>query len=143
VLAEIAEANAEVSAGRVEAGVLKVVLPASFGHQHVAPLIPRFATLYKRRLALSLSDRKVNVMAEGFDVGVCIAELDDSSLTARRLAPNRRVACASPGYLAAHRTLARRKTFLSATCLITSESTSNRAPPAMHPKPRIRARART
>src|SRR3954470_22412735 len=93
LLSEIEEADAAVSAGRVEPqGPLKVALPASFGHQHVAPLVPRFAARYpKVELALSLSDRPVNVMDDGFDVAVCIAELADSSLTARKLAPNRRV----------------------------------------------------
>src|SRR4051812_48476783 len=44
VLAEIEEADATISAGRIEPqGALKVALPASFGHQHVAPLIPGFA----------------------------------------------------------------------------------------------------
>jgi DNA-binding transcriptional LysR family regulator len=104
LLAEIEEADAAVAAGRVEPqGVLRVALPASFGHQHVSPLIPEFAARHpKVRLALSLSDRNVNVIEEGFDVAVRIAELEDSSLAARRLAPNRRVVCASPQYLARH-----------------------------------------
>src|SRR3990172_9546786 len=53
VLAEIEEADAAVSAGRVEPqGALKVAMPASFGHQHVAPLIPEFASRYPQgRLA--------------------------------------------------------------------------------------------
>lgn len=127
VLAEIAEADAEVSAGRVEPqGVLKVALPASFGHQHVAPLIPRFVALYPRvQLALSLSDRTVDVMAEGFDVGVCIGELHDSSLVARRLAPNRRVVCASPAYLAAHGRPRTAEDLAKHNCLITREFTSS------------------
>jgi len=106
LLAEIDEADAAVSAGRVEPqGVLRVALPASFGHLHVAPRIPAFAAQYpKVRLALSLSDRSVNVIEEGFDCAVRIAELEDSSLAARKLAPNRRVVCASPEYLARHGT---------------------------------------
>jgi DNA-binding transcriptional LysR family regulator len=104
VLADIEEADATVSAGRVEPrGTLRVALPASFGHQHIAPLIPRFAERYPQiQLALSLSDRTVNLIEEGFDLAVRIAHLEDSSLTARKLAPNRRVVCASPGYLARH-----------------------------------------
>jgi len=106
LLAEIDEADAAVAAGRVEPqGVLRVALPASFGHLHVAPRIPAFAAQYpKVRLALSLSDRSVNVIEEGFDCAVRIAELEDSSLAARKLAPNRRVVCASPEYLARHGT---------------------------------------
>ena len=106
VLAEIEEADAAVSAGRVEPqGVIKVAMPASFGHRHVAPLIPEFASRYPQvRLALSLSDRNVNVIDEGFDLAIRIAHLEDSSLAARRLAPNRRVVCASPAYLERHGT---------------------------------------
>jgi DNA-binding transcriptional LysR family regulator len=123
VLAEIEEADAQVSAGRVEPqGALKVALPASFGHQHVAPLVPQFAERYpKVQLALSLSDRSVNVMDEGFDVAVCIAELQDSSLAARKLAPNRRVVCASPAYLAAHGIPHAPEELAKHNCLITSE----------------------
>ena len=104
ILAEIDEADAAVTSRRVEPqGVLKVSLPASFGHKHIAPLIPRFAERYpKIELALSLSDRSINLIDEGFDLAVRIAELKDSSLAARKLAPNRRVVCASPAYLREH-----------------------------------------
>ncbi|TAN55800.1 MAG: LysR family transcriptional regulator [Betaproteobacteria bacterium] len=104
ILAEVEEADAAASARRVEPqGLLRIALPTSFGQKHIAPLIPRFAELHpKVQLALSLSDRTVNVVDEGFDVAVRIAELEDSSLAARRLAPNRRVICASPEYLRRH-----------------------------------------
>ncbi|MGH8766075.1 MAG: LysR family transcriptional regulator [Burkholderiales bacterium] len=104
ILAEIDEADAAVTSRRVEPqGVLKVALPASFGNQHIAPLIPRFAQRYpKVELALSLSDRSINLIEEGFDLAVRIAELKDSSLAARKLAPNRRIVCASPAYLREH-----------------------------------------
>jgi len=104
ILGEIEEAEAEAAARRVEPqGILKVALPASFGHKHIAPLIPDFAQRFPGvQLALSLSDRTVNVIDEGFDLAVRIAELQDSSLAARKLAPNRRVVCASPAYLARH-----------------------------------------
>lgn len=123
VLAEVEEADAEASAGGVEPqGALKVALPASFGHQHVAPLVPQFAARHpKVQLALSLSDRSVNVMDEGFDVAVCIADLQDSSLAARKLAPNRRVVCASPAYLAAHGTPHTPEDLASHNCLVTRE----------------------
>ena len=104
ILTEIEEADAAVSARRVEPqGLLRVALPASFGHNHIAPLVPRFAAMYpKIQLALALSDRAVNLIEEGFDVAIRIAELKDSSLAARKLAPNRRVVCASPAYLRQH-----------------------------------------
>jgi len=104
ILAEIEDADAAAAAKRVEPqGLLKVALPASFGHKHIAPLIPPFAARYpKIQLALSLSDRAVNVIEEGYDLAIRIGQLEDSSLAARKLAPNRRVVCASPEYLRRH-----------------------------------------
>lgn len=101
ILAEIDEADATISAGRVEPqGVLRVAMSSAFGHQHITPLVPKFAALYpKLQLALSLSDRRINLIEEGFDIAIRIAELEDSSLAARKLAPNHRVVCASPDYL--------------------------------------------
>lgn len=121
LLAEIEEAEAAVSAGRAEPrGVLRVALPASFGNQHVAPLVPKFAELYPDvQLALSLSDRTVNVVEEGFDLAIRIADLADSSLAARKLAPNRRVVCASPGYLRRHGTPRTPQDLAQHNCLAT------------------------
>ena len=106
VLADIEEADAPFPPGGPSPrGVLRVALPASFGNQHVAPLVPKFAERYPAvQLALSLSDRTVNLVEEGFDLAIRIAELADSSLAARKLAPNRRVVCASPAYLRRHGT---------------------------------------
>lgn len=127
VLADIEEADAAVSAGRVEPrGTLRVALPASFGHQHIAPLIPRFAERYPQiQLALSLSDRTVNLIEEGFDLAVRIAHLEDSSLTARKLAPNRRVVCASPGYLARQGTPRMPDELARHNCLTTTDFAMN------------------
>ncbi len=104
ILGEIEDADAAAAAQRVEPqGLLKVALPASFGHKHIAPLVPPFAARYpKIQLAFSLSDRTVNVIQEGYDLAIRIGELEDSSLAARKLAPNRRVVCASPDYLKRH-----------------------------------------
>ena len=123
ILAEIEEADAEAAARRVEPqGVLKVAIPASFGHKHIAPLIPHFAERYPRvQLALSLSDRTVNVVDEGFDLAIRIAELQDSSLAARKLAPNRRVVCASPAYLRRHGTPDTPHDLVRHNCLTTTE----------------------
>jgi DNA-binding transcriptional LysR family regulator len=127
LLAEIAEADAAVAAQRGEArGDLKVALPASFGHQHVAPLVPRFVAQYPHvRLALSLSDRFVSVIEEGFDLAVRIADLADSSLAARKLAPNRRVVCASPAYLERHGAPRTPEDLAQHNCLTTTDFTMN------------------
>jgi len=125
LLAEIEEADAEVSAGRAEPrGALRVALPAAFGHLHVAPLVPRFAARYPNvQVALSLSDRNVNVIEEGFDLAIRIADLADSSLAARKLAPNRRVVCASPDYLKRNGTPRTPLELTGHNCLTTNDFT--------------------
>jgi DNA-binding transcriptional LysR family regulator len=127
LLSEIEEADAAVSAGRVEPqGPLKVALPASFGHRHIAPLIPQFASRYpKVQLALTLSDRSVNLVDDGFDLAIRIADLADSSLAARKLAPNRRVVCASPEYLRRHGLPRTPQDLLEHNCLTTNDFAMN------------------
>ena len=123
ILGEIEDADAAAAAQLVEPqGILKVALPASFGHKHIAPLIPPFAARYpKIQLALSLSDRTVNMIEEGYDLAIRIGELEDSSLAARKLAPNRRVVCASPEYLRTHDAPRTPDDLLRHNCLTTTD----------------------
>jgi DNA-binding transcriptional LysR family regulator len=101
-----------------------VALPAAFGNQYVAPLVPQFAARYPAvQLSLSLSDRTVDLVDEGFDVAVRIAALADSSLSARKLAPNRRVVCASPEYLRRQGTPRTPEELAQHNCLIASDFT--------------------
>lgn len=102
VLAEAEEAERVVGAMHAEPrGVLKVNAPMSFGVLHLAPAIPDFLTLYPGlRVEMTLNDSFVDLLEEGFDLGVRIAALADSSLVARRLAKNRRVVCGAPDYFA-------------------------------------------
>ncbi len=103
ILASVEEAEAFAAQGAAEVrGTLRVSAPTSFGRLHVAP---HLKSLFERHPALSLdlvlSDAFVDVVGEGFDVAIRIADLSDSSLVARRLAANHRVLCAAPAYLAA------------------------------------------
>ncbi|NGZ27472.1 MAG: LysR family transcriptional regulator, partial [Magnetococcales bacterium] len=82
-------------------GTLRINAPMSFGILHLSPAISDFLTLYPEiSIELSLTDRFVDVVDEGVDVAVRIGRLEDSGLFAKRLAPCRIVACASPTYLA-------------------------------------------
>ena len=127
ILAEIEDADAAATARRVEPqGVLKVALPASFGHKHIAPLVPPFAERYPRiQLVFSLSDRTVNMIEEGYDLAIRIGALEDSSLAARKLAPNRRVVCASPEYLRLHGTPQTPEELTRHNCLTTTDLQMN------------------
>ena len=102
ILAEVAGAEASVSAGGVQAsGHLRVTAPAGFGRRHVAPLVPEFHALHPRlRISLTLSDRVVDLAAEGYDCAVRVGDLPDSSLISIRLADNQRLCVAAPAYLA-------------------------------------------
>ncbi|HEU4460375.1 MAG TPA: LysR family transcriptional regulator [Methylibium sp.] len=102
VVAELANAEASVSAGGLRArGHLRLTAPAGFGRRHVAPLVPVFAGLHPEvSVSLNLSDRVTDIVHEGFDCAVRVGDLPDSSLVSVRLADNRRLCVAAPGYLA-------------------------------------------
>jgi DNA-binding transcriptional LysR family regulator len=81
-------------------GMLRMTIPASFGRQYISPLLPEFLQRYPRiKVHAHLADQIIDLISEGFDLAIRIGALADSSLAARRLAPNRRVLCASPQYL--------------------------------------------
>ncbi len=84
-------------------GTLRVNAPMSFGMQHVSPCLPDFMARYPElHVEMVFNDRLVDLVEEGFDVGVRITPLRDSSLISRRLAPVRLVAAAAPAYLETH-----------------------------------------
>lgn len=101
VLADLASAEASVSAGGIKAsGHLRVTAPAGFGRRHVAPLVPRFVQAHPDvSISLNLSDRLVDLINEQYDVAVRVGDLPDSSLVSVRLADNRRLCVAAPSYL--------------------------------------------
>lgn len=103
ILASAEEAEAWVSrSSSAVRGLLRVSAPTSFGRLHVAPHLAPFLDRYPElTIELVLSDAFVDIVGEGFDLAIRIADLQDSSLVARRLASNHRVLCATPSYLAA------------------------------------------
>ncbi|WP_267285493.1 LysR family transcriptional regulator [Zeimonas arvi] len=104
VLAEVEEAEAEVSARSGAArGLLKLNVPVTFGLLHLAPLWSEFMAKNPGVvLDITLSDRVVDLVEEGYDMAVRIGRLASSSLIGRQLSSTRMVLCASPGYLSAH-----------------------------------------
>jgi DNA-binding transcriptional LysR family regulator len=90
-------------AGSGIAGTLRVTMSSTFGRLYVSPLLPEFLALHPGvRVSVDLNDQTVDLVSAGMDLAIRIGALDDSTLVARRLASNRRVLCASPGYLRAH-----------------------------------------
>ncbi|MBI3900164.1 MAG: LysR family transcriptional regulator [Gammaproteobacteria bacterium] len=101
ILGFIDAAEAEVNSRTGEAsGLLRLNVPVSFGIQHLAPLWGKFTAAHpKVKLDLSLSDRAVDLVEEGYDLAIRISRLPSSSLICRKLASTRMVVCASPQYL--------------------------------------------
>lgn len=101
MLAEADSAEAAVShLAAAPRGTLKVNAPMSFGIQHLGPALSDFLGAYPElSVDMVLNDRQVDLVEEGFDIGLRIGKLADSSLIARRLAPCRHVLCAAPSYL--------------------------------------------
>ncbi|MDR0210460.1 MAG: LysR family transcriptional regulator [Pseudomonas putida] len=99
---EAAKATLKANAGTAS-GVLKVTAPTVFGQAVIMPLIPRLlAENPALQVDVFFSDSIVDIVSLGIDVAIRVATLRDSALVARSLAPNPRVLCASPAYLAEH-----------------------------------------
>jgi DNA-binding transcriptional LysR family regulator len=103
LLSGVDEAEGEITSKSGEAsGLLRINVPFSFGLLHLAPLWAEFMAQHpKVALDVTLADRVVDLVEEGFDMAVRIARLPSSSLVSRPLTSTRMVLCASPAYLRA------------------------------------------
>jgi DNA-binding transcriptional LysR family regulator len=105
----VAEANAAEEAARDAAsaptGRIRLAAPMAFGIANVAPLVADFLVAHPGiEIDLHLSDARIDIVAEGFDVALRIADLPDSSLRARRLCGIAAHIVAAPAYLTQHGT---------------------------------------
>ena len=105
ILAELEQAEQLAAHARsVPTGRLRINAPVSFGIHSLAPLLPNYMKSHPQvEVELTTSNRAVDLVEEGYDAVFRVGVLQDSGLIARALAPYRLVACASPGYLQAHR----------------------------------------
>jgi len=101
ILNDIDDAENELGALQTEArGLLRISAPTSFAIHHMATLLSQFQQAHPSvGIDLQLSDRKVDIVEEGFDIALRIGRLKSSSLIAKWIAPVRVVMCASPEYL--------------------------------------------
>ena len=125
VLAAVEDAETSLTAEAAEpAGKLTITAPVLFGQMYVAPAVTRFVQCHtKMRCNVVLLDRVVNLLEEGFDVGIRIGPLEDSSLIAQPLGSIRRMVVASPDYLRRHGLPKHPKDLLRANCVRFSAAT--------------------
>ncbi|KGJ94112.1 transcriptional regulator, LysR family [Colwellia psychrerythraea] len=101
ILAEVEQAETSLQTGQTSfIGALRITAPSDLGQQYIAPVLSKFVEVHPEITPyLYLSDSVVDLIGNGFDLGIRYGTLKDSTLIARRLARNRRVLCASPDYL--------------------------------------------
>jgi LysR family transcriptional activator of dmlA len=104
ILDDLAELEHLVTRSKAEpTGLLRVNASFGFGRARIAPAVSRFASRYPAiKIQLQLTERPVSLQEEGFDLGIRFGEVPDARINARLLLRNRRLVCASPGYLGHH-----------------------------------------
>jgi DNA-binding transcriptional LysR family regulator len=104
ILEQYEEANREAAdAQQTVRGVLRVAAPTTFGAMYLGSVVANYLAAHPDvAVETTLSDRYVDLLADGIDVAIRIGQLKDSDLVARRLAPCCMVFCAAPSFLARH-----------------------------------------
>lgn len=97
-------ARLDASAADIDiSGTVVVTAPELFGRIRVLPVIESFLAVHPQtQVRLLFLNRVVDLVGEGVDVAIRLADLPDSSMTAIRLGEIRRLTCAAPSYLAKH-----------------------------------------
>lgn len=104
-------------------GLLKIEATFGFGRRHIMPQLSAFARQYPEiEVQLHLTDRPTNLVEQGFDAAIRFGNLPDARLTARKLADNRRMVCASPAYIKRHGVPASPRDLQRHDCIFIRES---------------------
>ncbi|MGD1856310.1 MAG: LysR family transcriptional regulator [Leptolyngbyaceae cyanobacterium] len=118
LLQELDDVNDSVISGSRPQGKLTVSASLDFGQRFLVQLLPIFLAKYPEiQVNLRLTERLVDLVAEGIDVAIRLGELDDSSLICRHLGKARFVLCTSPSYLATHGTPATPADLVDHNCM--------------------------
>ena len=104
IIGDVDEAEAAVSsATNAPRGHLRITAPGTFSYRHIAPHLPLFRERFPEvEIEMIISDEVVDLVDNNIDLGIRIAVMKDSSLIARKLAPNPRTLFASPEYIKKH-----------------------------------------
>lgn len=104
LLRQFAELEAGIASSTTSlSGQLSVTAPAGFGRRHIAPHVAGFRQLFPElKLSFNFTDRLIDLVEEGYDLGIRIGGEIDPNYVAIRLAGNRRLVCGTPEYFARH-----------------------------------------
>ena len=84
-------------------GKIKISAPVTYGERHVIPLINQFLIQYPQvEIQVQLSNQRIDLIEEGYDLAIRLGQLDDSSLIAKRISSRQHFLCASPSYIEQH-----------------------------------------
>jgi DNA-binding transcriptional LysR family regulator len=127
ILRDLDDADSAVSAhGAAASGHLRITAPAGFGRKYVAPLAAQFAQRHpKVSVALDLSDRISDLVAEGFDCAIRFGEEADNSLVRLPLGQSRRLVVAAPSYLRRAGAPAHPRELAAHSCLSLGDATAS------------------
>jgi DNA-binding transcriptional LysR family regulator len=128
ILSELEEANAAVKdLGSSPRGLLRVATPLLFGQSFLAPIAATFSQRYPEvEVEVVASDRRVNLIEEGFDVAIVVASSDpDSTLISRILSGGHLWCCATPSYLRSRGTPETPGELVDHDCIINREGAAS------------------
>lgn len=119
-LAELEAAELEATQFQTEPrGVLRISAPVSFTILHLAIALPEFLARFPAvTVDMKMDDRFVDLVEAGFDIALRVAQLPDSGVVAKKLAPSKHVVCASPEYLKRHGTPRTPEDLRAHNCLV-------------------------
>lgn len=128
ILDELTDADALAASEAVEpSGRLRVSAPVSFAVHRLGTLVPDYQALHPRvEVHLDLTDRRVDLVAEGYDIAIRVGGVVDQSLLARGIGTSRLLLCAAPGYAAAHGLPATPAELADHECLLYTQGTEGR-----------------
>lgn len=124
IISDMEALEQKISGGNIiPKGLLKISATFGFGRRHITPQLSVFAREYPEvEVQLHLTDRPINLVEQGFDAVIRFGEIPDARLTARKIADNRRLVCASPAYLKQNGIPASPRDLQRHSCILLRES---------------------
>lgn len=105
------------------AGLIRITASASFARLYLMPLVLKFLKLYpKIKISFELSDKVLDIVAEGIDLAIRGAQLSDSTLVAKKLGPSPEVLCTTKEYLAKAPPLTSPADLIKHNCIVLNEN---------------------